>query len=138
MAHSVKKLNFQPLPTIWRAGAPHCNCGTERIALAGDFVFSQFLASCRFQRSDAKMILFNLSRMLSSAITLLFIPAFCGGSQPPSFLHLCGVFCGSQGRPSFFAKALARAGLLLAEGSFTADYFLFLFSCFASTSFLSL
>ena len=49
MDHSVKKLYIQPLPIIWRAVVPHCNCGTGNINSVFNIACFQFLASCRFQ-----------------------------------------------------------------------------------------
>jgi hypothetical protein len=87
-------------------------------------VCSQFLALCRVQGNRGKMILFTLSRMLSSAIALLFIPAFSGGLAATFVLtSLRCLWAARWAGLASLSKAFDKGlRFFFAEGSFTVLY----------------
>lgn len=112
MDHSCQHLFIHPLPIIQLAVAPHCNCGTGKCIL---YFLLYFPVPCLVQISERQKkddVIQSFEDAVIRNETLLQIPAFCGGSQPPSFLRslrclLSARWAGLASLPKAFGKAHA-------------------------------
>lgn len=107
MDHSVKKLYIQPHPIIWRAVAPHCNCGTGNINWLFNIACFQFLASCRFQSGVNDTIQSFKDAVIRNCIAV-YSSFWCGlAAAYVSLRCLCSArWAGHASLPKAFGKAL--------------------------------